>query len=117
MKKLAAIAITFIFLASATDAVPLAGYWSAEYKCPRCKMKMERKGDCPCHKKNRTTRAIIHDPCGDNEGDFHISFDRLSAVLSVVEIPLTTMQTERFIFPSQALQSYVFEVITPPPRA
>ena len=116
MKKLAAIMITFIFLASATDAVPLAGYWSAEYKCPRCKMKMERKGDCPCHKKNRTARAIIHDPCGDNEGDFHISFDRIQGVVAFEAFMPAAFANTSIVLSHNFHSGITTDIPQPPPR-
>lgn len=116
MKRLFAIVFLLFFAGTITDSFALTAHLTREYKCPRCKMKMERKGDCPCHKKKPTPRPVIHDPCGDDEGDFHISFDRLSAVLTLAEVPLTVIQAERVIFPLHTLQSYVFEVLTPPPQ-
>ena len=117
MRKIAALFFTLFFLATATEAVGLISQATGVLKCPLCKMKMQKIDDCRCHKKKPISAAKIHDPCGDDEGDFHISFDRLSAILSAAEAPVTLIQTERTALPLQTLQSYIFEVSTPPPRA
>lgn len=84
MKKIASILISLLFFASAIDALQLASHWTGDLKCPRCKMKMQKADDCRCHKKKPPQTTIIHDPCADEEGDFTIHFDRLSAVLSPI---------------------------------
>lgn len=56
-------------------------------------MKIEAKGACPCCLKKKPTKTSnIYDPCADEEGDFTIHFDRLSAVLSPIthSVPVYT---------------------------
>lgn len=89
MKRLVAILIALLFLSSATDAFGLTTYLTRELKCPRCKMKIEKKNGCPCHKKKPTARPVINDPCGSDEGDFHITFDRFPSFVASAEILLT----------------------------
>ena len=116
MKKAAATLIFLLLLATSTEAVGLVSHATGVLKCPLCKMKMQKIDDCRCHKKKPVSAAKIHDPCGDTEGDFHISFDRVQAV-SAAETSLLTAFATTYLTLSQNQKTGIStDIPQPPPR-
>ncbi|MBS0617100.1 MAG: hypothetical protein JSR44_02875 [Spirochaetes bacterium] len=85
MRRLLATAFLVLFALATSEAVPMATHAFVEVKCPKCKMKIEKKGACPCcHKKKPGNHAVIYDPCADEDGDYTIHFDRVNAVTTTL---------------------------------
>lgn len=82
MKRIFSPFLLLLFTVAVTDAFAVADYLTRDLKCPKCKMKIENKGACPCCLKKKPPKtAIIHDPCADEDGDLTLHLDRLSAVI------------------------------------
>lgn len=116
MKKIAALFFTLLFLATATEAVGLISQATGVLKCPLCKMKMQKIDDCRCHKKKPVSAAKIHDPCGDTEGDFHISFDRIQAVAASVTVLPAAFASTYIAFAQNNYSGISADIPQPPPR-
>ncbi len=116
LRKITATLICLLLLATATEAVGLISHSTGVLKCPSCKMKMQKIDDCRCHKKKPVSAAKIHDPCGDNEGDFHISFDRVQGVAAPeVFVPaafVSTYLSLSYRYPT----GITSDIPQPPPR-
>lgn len=116
MKRLFSAFFILFFIGMLTDAFALAGHLTRELKCPRCKMKIEKKNGCPCHKKKATPNPVIHDPCGDDEGDFHVGFDRFQNFRASADVFLTSLVA---VFEFIQIPTYTgipSEIPHPPPR-
>ena len=117
MKRIFAPFLLLLFTFAMTDAFAVADHLTRDLKCPKCKMKIENKGACPCCLKKKPPKtAIIHDPCADEEGDFTIHFDRLSAVLSPIA-HFTPVFTAILPVPTHSRLVGTFaDIPYPPPR-
>ena len=116
MKKAAATLICLLLLATSTEAVGLVSHATGVLKCPLCKMKMQKIDDCRCHKKKPISAAKIHYPCGDNEGDFHISFDRIQGVTAPVVFVPAAMTSTQLFYSHSYRNGITTDIPQPPPR-
>lgn len=117
MKRIFAPFLLLLFTFAMTDAFAVADHLTRNLQCPKCKMKIENKGACPCCLKKKPPKtAIIHDPCADEEGDFTLHFDRLSAVL-IDNTDFLPVLTALLPIPADSPVAGTFaDIPYPPPR-
>jgi hypothetical protein len=117
MKRIFAPFLLLLFTFAMTDAFAIADYLTRDLKCPKCKMKIENKGACPCCLKKKPPKtAIIHDPCADEEGDLTLHFDRLSAVLISVTHFIPVYTAILSVSADSHLVGTFTDIPYPPPR-
>jgi len=117
MQRLLATAFVALFALTISEAIPMATHAFVEVKCPKCKMKIEKKGACPCcHKKKPGNHAVIYDPCADEDGDYTIHFDRVQAVTATLAAVHPQFISAIVHAVEPLLVAVVPETHSPPPR-
>lgn len=107
-----------VFLAFATtDAFAVADYLTRELKCPKCKMKIEQRGVCPCCLKKKIPKtSFIHDPCADEDGDLTLHFDRVHAVFTLLAGMSYTATHTTLAAEHLSYSETISDLPSPPPR-